>query len=54
MGTDQIGHLTYLILLGAAVVFWFVTNHRQSFGRTMQQALAWALIFLGVVAADDW
>ncbi|SEO68169.1 aspartyl protease family protein [Salinihabitans flavidus] len=49
-GTD-LGHLTYLVLLGAAVVFWFVTSHRQSFGRTVQQAMAWGLIILGAIAA---
>lgn len=49
-GTDY-GHLTYLVLLGAAVVFWFFTNHRQSFGKTLQQAMAWVLIFLGMIAA---
>lgn len=51
MNAEDYGRLTYLVLLGAAVVFWFVTNHRQSLGKTMQQALAWGLIFLGVVAA---
>ncbi|WP_204114629.1 retropepsin-like aspartic protease family protein [Shimia biformata] len=51
MNAYDYGRLTYLVLLGAAVVFWFVTNHRQSLGKTMQQALAWGLIFLGVVAA---
>ncbi|MEQ9693892.1 TIGR02281 family clan AA aspartic protease [Shimia sp. SDUM112013] len=51
MSGDQIGQLTYLVVLGAAVVFWFVTSHRQSFGKTVQQALAWILIGLGLVAA---
>ncbi|CUJ95354.1 TIGR02281 family clan AA aspartic protease [Shimia thalassica] len=51
MNGDQIGEMTYLVVLGAAVVFWFVTSHRQSFGKTIQQLLAWVLIGLGVVAA---
>ena len=47
----EIGNLAYLGLLLVAVVFWFISNHRQSLGKTMQQALAWGLIFLGVIAA---
>ncbi|MBR9841857.1 MAG: TIGR02281 family clan AA aspartic protease [Rhodobacteraceae bacterium] len=51
MNSWQTGQLTYLVLLGAAVLFWFVTNHRQSFRKTVQQGMAWVLIFLGVLAA---
>lgn len=51
MNGDDIGHMIYLVVLGAAVLFWFVTNHRQSFGKTVQQALAWGLIFIGVITA---
>lgn len=51
MNTWQTGQLTYLVLLGAAVLFWFVTNHRQSFRKTVQQGMAWVLIFLGIIAA---
>ncbi|MGH1465564.1 MAG: retropepsin-like aspartic protease family protein [Cognatishimia sp.] len=50
---DQIEtpHLIYLILLAIAVVAWFVSDVRQTFRKTVQQALAWVLIFLGVIAA---
>ncbi len=51
MDTDNIARLTYLVLLGAAVLMWFVTQNRQSLGKTMQQALAWVFIFIGVIAA---
>ncbi len=51
MSNWQTGQLTYLVLLGAAVLFWFVTNHRQSFRKTIQQGMAWALIFIGIIAA---
>ena len=51
MSNMQWGNLIYLILLGVMVVFWFVVQNRQSLSKTMQQALAWGLIFLGVIAA---
>jgi len=43
--------LIYLALLGGVLVTWFVIHNRQSFGKTMQMAVAWGLIFLGVIAA---
>ncbi|MDP5367440.1 MAG: TIGR02281 family clan AA aspartic protease [Paracoccaceae bacterium] len=51
MDGNDLGRLTYLILLGAVIVFWFVVQNRQSLGRTLQQALVWGLLFLGVIAA---
>ncbi len=48
-GTD-LARLSYLVLLGAVIVFWFVVQNRQSMGKTLQQALIWALLFLGVIA----
>ncbi len=47
----QIGRASYLILLGSVLVFWFFVQNRQNLGRTLQQAVAWGLIFLGVIAA---
>ena len=44
------GHLVYLVILGIAVVGWFVAENRQSLGRTLRTGLAWAFIFLGVIA----
>ncbi|WP_299078579.1 TIGR02281 family clan AA aspartic protease [uncultured Ruegeria sp.] len=46
----EIGHLTYLVLLGAALLMWFFTHNRQSLGKTLQQVMAWVFIFIGVVA----
>ncbi len=42
--------LTYLVILAAAVLFWFVAQNRASLGKLMQQALIWGLIFLGAIA----
>lgn len=41
----------YLVLLGGAVVLWFFAQNRNSLGKVTQQALIWALIFIGVIAA---
>ncbi|NVO54968.1 TIGR02281 family clan AA aspartic protease [Rhodobacteraceae bacterium B1Z28] len=46
----EIGRLTYLVLLGAALVMWFFTHNRQSLGKTLQQVMAWVFIFIGVIA----
>jgi len=51
MNSDDIARLAYLGLLGAVLVGWFITQNRQSLGRLAQQAVAWGLIFLGVIAA---
>lgn len=50
MSGDNIAHLAYLALLGAAVVAWFIAQNRQSLNKTLQQALAWVFIFVGVIA----
>lgn len=47
---DDIGRLVYLVVLGTAVVFWFVSQNRQSMNKTMQQVMAWVFIFVGVIA----
>ncbi|MBO9449379.1 TIGR02281 family clan AA aspartic protease [Tropicibacter sp. R16_0] len=47
---DNIARLGYLGLLGAAVLMWFVTHNRQGLGKTLQQALIWVFIFMGVIA----
>ena len=41
----------YLVVLGAALVLWFIAQNRESLGKVMQQAVTWTLIFLGVIAA---
>ncbi len=50
MDGENIGRLTYLVLLAAALLMWFITQNRQSLGKTMQQVAAWVFIFVGVIA----
>jgi len=50
MDGDSIGRLVYLVVLGAAVVAWFISQNRQSLNKTMQQAMAWVFIFVGAIA----
>lgn len=51
MASFELGNVIYLILLLAMVLTWFVAQNRQSLSKIVQQALAWGLIFIGVVAA---
>lgn len=51
MDTWDLGSLIYLVLLGAVLIAWLLIHNRQSLGRTLQQAMGWALIFLAVIAA---
>ncbi|MBE1284560.1 MAG: TIGR02281 family clan AA aspartic protease [Rhodobacteraceae bacterium] len=51
MTADDYGEALYLIILGGAVVIWFVASNRLSLGKVAQQALAWVLIFVAVIAA---
>ncbi|WP_372573177.1 retropepsin-like aspartic protease family protein [Ruegeria jejuensis] len=51
MDGDNIARFAYLALLGSALAFWFFTQNRQSVNKTLQQLAAWALIFIGVIAA---
>ncbi len=51
MSAMDTGQLIYLVMLLAAVVFWFVVANRNSMGRVMQHAALWGLIFLGAIAA---
>ncbi|MEI4194716.1 retropepsin-like aspartic protease family protein [Roseovarius sp. E0-M6] len=50
MQNFETANLVYLIVLGSAVVVWFVAANRNSLGKVTQQALLWGLIFLGVIA----
>lgn len=50
MDGDDFGRLSYLVLLGAVIVFWFFVQNRQTLGKTLQQAMIWGLLFLGVIA----
>lgn len=51
MNSFELGNLIYLVLLLLMVLTWFIAQNRASLGKTVQQALAWGLIFIGVVAA---
>ncbi len=42
--------LIYLVVLGTAVVGWFVAENRQSLGKSARMALAWVLILFGFLA----
>ena len=55
MTGDQIGTLTYLLLLGAVIGGWMIVANRGNLGRLAQQAAIWGFIFLGaIVAAGLW
>ena len=51
MNGDQIANLAYLGLLGGAIAFYYFASNRQGLGKTLQQLMLWALIFIGVIAA---
>ncbi|MCF6232184.1 MAG: TIGR02281 family clan AA aspartic protease [Rhodobacteraceae bacterium] len=51
MNEPDLGRLVYLGILGAVLVVWFLVHNRQSLGKLAQAAIAWALIFVGVIAA---
>lgn len=51
MNSFEIGNLIYLVVLLSAVAFWFFAQNRNSLGKTMQHALTWGLLFIGVIAA---
>ena len=51
MSEFDTARLLYLVLLGSAILLWFFVQNRESLGKLAQQAMIWALIFLGVIAA---
>lgn len=51
MESFDIARLSYLVLLGAAVVASFFFMNRASLSRSLQQAAIWALIFVGAIAS---
>ncbi|VAV96147.1 Aspartyl protease [hydrothermal vent metagenome] len=42
--------LTYLTILGVAIAGSYLVSNRKNLGKTLQQAMIWGLIFLGVIA----
>lgn len=51
MTEDPFGHTIFLGLLAAALLAWFVLNHRKSPGRGVQSLMGWGLLFAGALAA---
>lgn len=47
---DSIASLIYLSILVLAIAGWFVGANRPSLGKTVQIALVWGLIFMGLIA----
>ncbi|MGZ9809644.1 retropepsin-like aspartic protease family protein [Pseudoroseicyclus sp. H15] len=50
-GGDEAMRLFYLVLLGAAILGWFLVANRGRLGRVASQAAVWGLIFVGAIAA---
>lgn len=50
MDSDSIARLSYLLLLLAAVAGWVFVEYRGRLGQALRTALAWGMIFLGVMA----
>lgn len=51
MTADDIGRLTYLVLLGAVLLAYVLIANRDRLGQVVRSALLWGLIFLGAIAA---
>lgn len=51
MSTEQIMQLTFLVLLGVAIVGSYVAANSKNLGKMGQQAAIWGLIFVGTIAA---
>ncbi len=50
LDSDDLARVIYLGLLLTAVAGSFIAGNRQSFGKTAQQALIWAFLFLAAIA----
>lgn len=51
MDDFDLGRLTYLVVLGTGVVFWFFAVNRSSMNKVLQQSIIWGFLFIGVIAA---
>lgn len=47
----DMGRLIYLLILVVVLIGWMLVHNRKNMGKMLQQAVAWGLIFLGVIAA---
>ncbi len=50
MESTDLGRFIYLVILGVAVGGYLLAENRAALGRMARQALAWGLIFVGVLA----
>ena len=50
MDSETTGRLIYLVLLLVAISGWVVVEYRQRMGQALRVAMAWGLIFVGVMA----
>jgi aspartyl protease family protein len=50
MDTYDFSRLIYLVVLGAAVLGYFIAQNRGNWNKMAQQAAVWGLIFVGVIA----
>ena len=50
MNGDDLGRLAYLGLLLAAIGAWVIVEYRQRLGQALRVAMAWGLIFVGLMA----
>ena len=50
MAGNDTASLIYLVLLGTAILGYFLAANRQGLGTTLRQLALWGLIFLGVIA----
>lgn len=51
LSSFDVGRLAYLGLLCGALIIWLLVANRDSLSHMIQQVAAWALIFLGTIAA---
>ncbi len=50
MDSQDLPRLIYLVLLGAAVVGWYLAENRANLGKSARMAMAWGMIFVGLIA----
>ncbi len=50
MESIDLGRFIYLLVLGVAVAGYLIADNRASLGKMARQAIAWGLIFIGVMA----
>ena len=50
MSDFELPRLLYLVILGAAVIGWFLAENRGNLGKSLRMAMAWGMIFVGVMA----